>query len=105
MNEEIRNKEEAQVETSNKTLLGVVLYRKRKRAGITLKQLAEMTQLDKGTLSRLERGENRNPQSNTLEVLGNTLNINPRVLKELSQYSADQPSPEIFKVVEETDSS
>jgi transcriptional regulator with XRE-family HTH domain len=65
-----------------------ILKRLREAQGWTQEKLAESTQIDKQTISRLERGDQSKTRRRTIEQLAHALNVAPEVL------TGERPAPE-----------
>ena len=55
--------------------IGERVAAERQRRGLSLSQLAELSGLDIGSISRIESGETKHPQARTLELLSDALGI------------------------------
>jgi transcriptional regulator with XRE-family HTH domain len=64
-------------------ILGKIIKNRRKELGITQPHLAELSNVSKNTLYKLERGES-NPSwtvvTNILDILGLELNVNIKIM-------------------------
>ncbi|MBZ5697623.1 MAG: helix-turn-helix domain-containing protein [Acidobacteriia bacterium] len=67
--------------------LGRLVHRKRRKDGLSLRQLAEITDLKIPTLSRIERGASKDIESATLLALSEWLG------KDLNELREQKPKP------------
>jgi transcriptional regulator with XRE-family HTH domain len=78
--------------------LKTVLRTAREEAGLSIRQLAERSGVDKAMISRIESGETKWAQLGTINKLATALDLEPNRLYEASGYFAGQalPSPAIY---------
>jgi len=78
--------------------LGRQVHKKRTNEGLSLRELAEITELKVPTLSRIERGDSKEIESSTLLALCRWLEIDPKSLRN------HKPTPvtDAGKIAEET---
>lgn len=72
--------------------IGLIISKRRKELGLTMEQVADSVGVNKGTVSRWERGEIDNMRRDKIAKLADVLNVSPLILMGMSEAPA-MPSP------------
>ena len=70
--------------------LSDVIRNAREKQGISQRELSRITNIDHNTISRIENGERKKPNTLTLTTLANVLNLDLYELMEMCGYSKEQ---------------
>jgi transcriptional regulator with XRE-family HTH domain len=75
--------------------LATVLRRAREERGLSIRQLAEASGVDKGVISRMESGTTRSPQRDSLNRLARVLRVEPSELHQAAGIQKPQDLPSL----------
>src|SRR4051794_34130681 len=75
--------------------LATVLRRAREERGLSIRQLAEASGVDEGVISRMESGETKSPQRDSLTRLSKALRVEPTELYQASGLQKPQDLPSL----------
>lgn len=71
--------------------IGLIISKRRKELGLTMEQVADSIGVNKGTVSRWERGEIDNMRRDKIAKLADVLNVSPLILMGMSEAPATPP--------------
>ena len=75
--------------------LATVLRKAREERGLSIRQLAEASGIDKGVISRMESGTTKSPQRASLNRLARVLRIEPSTLYDAADLFAPRDMPSL----------